>query len=135
MTNPRVLVVDDSAVVRQIVRSVLTRNGYDLMEAADGEEGLRMDLVERPDLLILDVMLPNRSGFEICSELKRCPRTRSMPILILTGITAGTGDSDEYWRVPSLADDFMSKPFSARELLERVGRLVRAGAVAGARVA
>jgi len=74
--------------------------------------------------VVLDAMLPKLTGFDLCAELKADPDFKSMPILMLTAITKDTGKSDEYWRVKSQADDFMSKPFKATELVARVEKIL-----------
>lgn len=128
----RVLVVEDTANIRQIIAFALKQRGYEVLEAADGEEGLRRVHAEKPDLLILDAMLPLKTGFEVCTALKEDARTRTLPVLMLTAITQGTGKSDDYWREKSHADAFMSKPFKSQELMECVEKLIGAAKVEGA---
>lgn len=120
----RILVVEDTANIRQIVGYALKQQGYEVLEAADGDEGLRKARAEKPDLLILDAMLPGMTGFEVCNELKADEATRGLPILILTAITQGTGKSDEFWQKKSRADAFMSKPFKSKDLVDAVQKLI-----------
>ena len=120
----KILVVDDTKSIREIVAFMLRGKGYEVIEAADGEDARRKATSEAPDLLVLDAMLPKVTGFSLCAELKADERYRSIPILMLTAITRDTGKSDDYWREKSQADDFMSKPFKAQDLVSRVEKLL-----------
>jgi DNA-binding response OmpR family regulator len=122
----KILVVDDTKSIREIVAFMLRGKGYEVIEAADGEDARRKATSEAPDLLVLDAMLPKVTGFSLCAELKADERYRSIPILMLTAITRDTGKSDDYWREKSQADDFMSKPFKAQDLVSRVEKLLTA---------
>jgi DNA-binding response OmpR family regulator len=114
-----VLVVDDEPIVRDVVVRYLAREGYRTQEAADGEEAQRMLEREPPSLVVLDVMLPHKSGLELCSWI----RSRSqLPIVMLTAL------GEETDRIVGLelgADDYLTKPFSPRELAIRVRNLMR----------
>jgi len=115
----RILVVDDEPTLVATVKYNLEREGYIVITAADGETALNRAREERPDLVILDVMLPVIDGFEVCRLLRR---DMSVPILMLTAKT------DEVDRVVGLeigADDYVTKPFSMRELMARVRALLR----------
>ncbi len=110
----RVLVVDDEAVLRETLAYNLRREGYDALLAPDGQQGLNMIRRERPDLVILDLMMPGMDGLEVCRALRR---DSDVPVLILTA------KDDEVDKVVGLeigADDYVTKPFSMRELLARV---------------
>ena len=119
-----ILVVDDTKSIREIVAFMLRGRGYEVIEAADGQEAREKIKAARPDLVLLDAMLPKVTGFDLCAELKADPDFKSMPILMLTAITKDTGKSDEYWREKSQADDFMSKPFKATELVARIEKIL-----------
>ncbi|MBV9656683.1 MAG: response regulator transcription factor [Verrucomicrobia bacterium] len=129
----RVLLVDDEPDVADLVRYRLQGAGHEVMVASDGLTALRLARERRPDLLVLDLMLPQMSGQEVCRQLKSDPETASIPIIMLTA----RGQPAE--RIAGLeigADDYVTKPFSPRELLLRVGavlRRVRAGEGSGAR--
>lgn len=116
--------VEDSKNIRQIIALMLKNHGYDAIEAVDGEDCIRKVKDLSPELIILDVMLPNITGFEVCSALKNDIKYKHIPIIMLTAITRDTGKSDEYWREKSGADDFISKPFRAKDLIEKVKRLL-----------
>ena len=120
----RVLVVEDTANIRHIICHVLRQQGYEVTEAADGNAGYDAAVSQKPDLLVLDAMLPHRSGFEICADLKEDAATRGIPILMLTAITQGTNKTDEYWRTKSGAEAFMSKPFRSPDLVACVQKLI-----------
>lgn len=115
----RILVVEDEKPLLKILRFNLEREGYAVHCAEDGEAGLSLFKRERPDLVILDVMLPRRDGFELCKSVRAAGRT---PVLMLTA------RKDEVDRVLGLelgADDYVTKPFSVRELLARVKAILR----------
>ncbi|MGF2733883.1 response regulator [Marinobacter sp. DUT-1] len=118
-TKASILVVDDDAAIRELLQEHLSRVGYDIRTAEDGER-MRLLLAERPaDLIVLDIMLPGDDGFTLCREIREHSQ---VPIIMLTA------SSDETDRVVGLeigADDYLAKPFSARELQARVKALLR----------
>jgi DNA-binding response OmpR family regulator len=118
MTAGRVLVVDDDATVRDVLRRYLSRDGHEVLEAADGPTGLRRAQAERPDLVVLDLMLPGMDGLDVCRELRR---TSSVPVIMLTALGQ---ESDRVLGLEFGADDYVVKPFSPRELALRVGRVL-----------
>lgn len=114
-----VLVVDDELTLQETIAYQLTRQGYEVVVSADGEDALEKARAHHPDLIILDIMLPKLDGFEVCRILRQEMNT---PILMLTA------RDDEIDRVVGLevgADDYLTKPFSMRELLARVKALLR----------
>jgi DNA-binding response OmpR family regulator len=116
----RILIVEDEAPMRTALADTLADAGYRVLTAADGDEGLQRALDESPDLLLLDVMMPRRSGFSVCKELRSTGD--ASPVLMLTA----KGQVED--RVTGLdvgADDYLVKPFSTRELLARVRALLR----------
>ncbi|TVU82725.1 response regulator transcription factor [Corynebacterium aurimucosum] len=119
----KILVVDDEQAVRESLRRSLNFNGYDVMLAADGVEAVEMVHRENPGLLILDVMMPNMDGLEVCRTLRSEGWDR--PILVLT---ARDGVSDRVAGLDAGADDYLPKPFALEELLARVRSLVRRAA-------
>ena len=124
----KILVVEDAKRIREIVSYLLRSRGYEVAEAGDGMEAQEKVAAFGPDLIVLDAMLPKKNGFEVCSELKGDERTRSIPILMLTAVTRDSGKTDTHWRKKSKADDFMSKPFKAAKLVERIEALLGGGA-------
>lgn len=117
--NERILIVDDEPSIHEVARAYLERDGFIVYSAYDGHEGLEIALTKRPALIVLDLMLPDLSGEEICREV----RSRSdVPILMLTA------KSSEDQRVAGLqlgADDYLVKPFSPRELVARIKAILR----------
>ena len=120
-----VLIAEDTAAIRTILSFLLRARGFQVVEAADGNEALDKALTLRPDLILLDVLMPGKQGFEVCSYLKSNEDTRRIPILILTSITRESGKSDEHWKRLTNADDFVSKPFKAHDLMARIERLLQ----------
>lgn len=116
----KILVVDDEQAVRESLRRSLRFNGYEVLTANDGLEGVETVRAENPELLILDVMMPNMDGLEVCRSLRSEGWDR--PILVLT---ARDGVSDRVAGLDAGADDYLPKPFALEELLARVRSLVR----------
>lgn len=117
-----ILLVDDEPDVVNLVKYNLHRAGYSVLIAEDGASALESATASRPDLIILDIMLPRMNGYEVCRNLKNMPETAGIPILMLTA----KGQAED--RINGLeigADDFVGKPFSPRELVLRVGALLR----------
>jgi DNA-binding response OmpR family regulator len=114
-----VLLVDDDPKIRELLRLYIEREGHRTVAAADGEMALASALRQRPDLVVLDVMLPGLDGFEVCRRIRE---TSDVPILLLT---ARSGDSDKVVGLDLGADDYVVKPFSPRELMARVRALLR----------
>jgi DNA-binding response OmpR family regulator len=119
-TMSTILVVDDEAHIREVVGSYLVREGHEVRYAGDGDAALASALADEPDLIVLDVMLPGRSGFDVLRELRTAGR-RSAVIML-------TARDDVIDRVAGLeigADDYVTKPFEPRELVARVGAVLR----------
>jgi len=119
-TASRILVVDDNAANVKIFQTRLAAEGYDVVTAADGEQALAAAETHRPDLVLLDIMMPKLSGWDVCRELRR--RGVDVPVIMLTA------RGEEVDRVRGLelgADDYVAKPFSLRELLARVRAVLR----------
>ena len=137
----RVLIVEDEQAIVEILKFNLRREGYETLEALDGKTGLELARTQDPDLVLLDVMLPEMNGFDVCGALRR--GGSEVPIIMLT---AREGEEDKVFGLETGADDYITKPFSMRELLARVkanirrraltyaenpaGRVLRAGALA-----
>ncbi len=117
-----VLVVDDDREIARLVRAYLEQAGYRALCAHDGATALRTLRTERPDLLILDLMLPDRDGLEIARQLRADPATAALPILMLT---ARVDDTDRIVGLELGADDYITKPFNPREVVARVRAVLR----------
>ena len=124
--KPKILVVDDEPDAVELIEFNLKANGYDVATAADGEEALEKARALLPNLIILDIMLPEVDGMEVCKILRRDQRTSGIPIIMLT---AKAAEIDRVLGFELGADDYVTKPFSPRELVLRVKRLLRTGAV------
>lgn len=123
----RILVVDDEPDVLELVEYNLSGAGYSVITAADGAEAMAKIRTHQPDLVILDVMMPEMDGTEVCKVLRRDPATADIPIILLT---ARAGEIDRVLGFELGADDYVTKPFSPRELVLRVKSLLRRGHVA-----
>ncbi|MBX6740914.1 MAG: phosphate regulon transcriptional regulator PhoB [Acetobacteraceae bacterium] len=121
-TRPSVLVVEDEPALATMLRYNLERQGFRVDEAADGQEALLRIAEERPDLVLLDWMLPSLSGLEVCRQLRRRPATRDLPIIMLT---ARSEDQDAVRALDTGADDHIGKPFAMEALLARIRALLR----------
>ena len=120
--SAHVLVVDDEPDISALVAYHLARESYRVRTAADGMEALRAVETERPDLIVLDLMLPGISGLEVLAELRRSPGTREIPVILLT---ARREERDRIEGLSLGADDYVAKPFSPQELVLRVGAVLR----------
>lgn len=116
----RILVIEDEPQMLLGLRDNLELEGYDVQTAADGDEGLHKAASTSPDLVILDIMLPKRNGFDVCRELRA--RNVSTPIVMLT---ARSAETDKVLGLELGADDYVTKPFSITELLARVRAVLR----------
>ncbi|MEW6524093.1 MAG: response regulator transcription factor [Bacillota bacterium] len=115
----RILVVDDEPYIRELVRLYLMREGYDVLEATDGDMALEQALTGGVDLVILDIMLPGRDGWEVCRQLRA---QSDVPVIILS---ARGEEIDRILGLEMGADDYLTKPFSPRELVSRVKAVLR----------
>ncbi len=129
--SPRVLLVEDERDIAALVAFHLTREGYRVRTAGGGEEALEALAVERADIVVLDLMLPGFSGFDVLQEMRRRPEWADIPVVVLT---ARREEADRIKGLELGADDYVTKPFSPRELVLRVAAVLRraqAPAVAG----
>lgn len=118
--GPRILVIEDEAPMRTVLKDILDAKGFRVMTAADGESGLNLALSEKPDLILLDIMLPKLDGFALCAQLQSLEIV--VPVLMLT---AKGQVEDRVTGLDAGADDYLVKPFSTDELLARVRALLR----------
>lgn len=113
----RILIVDDEMDLVSVLRMGLEIEGFEVIEAMDGEEGLRRARQDQPDLMVLDLMLPKMDGYKVCRALKFDERFRSLPIIILS---ARSGDSDRRLALDMGADHFVTKPYEMSELVAKI---------------
>lgn len=121
MTNRTILVIDDDAMNREVMEAFLTAESYQVLLAHNGTEGLQLAKQHRPDLILLDVRMPDLSGYEVCTTLKKQPPTQSIPVMLVTGFDA---PEDRRLGAQAGADDFLTRPFSGEQLLQRVANLL-----------
>ncbi len=127
MTEKKILIVDDLMTVRQPVRFFLERRGYVVQEAGDGREALEKMAESRPDLVLLDLMMPAMNGAELLERIKTDSSLRDMPVIILTAI-AGQWQTAKYIEMGAI--DYILKPFTSATLLDRVRRVLGEGRLA-----
>lgn len=118
----KILVVEDEPDIRKLVQYNLTQERFSVLEAEDGEQALKLLQREKPNLVILDLMLPGLSGMELCKLLRQRSDTAKLPILMLT---AKAGEADRIVGLEMGADDYLAKPFSPREMVARVRAILR----------
>ena len=118
----RVLLVEDDPGLTELLRYNLEREGLEVLATTDGEEGLALAQEQRPDIIILDWMVPNLSGIEVCRRLRRDPELARIPVLMLT---ARAEETDRIRGLETGADDYITKPFSPRELIARIRAVLR----------
>lgn len=124
MAKQKILVVDDELDVTELLEFNLKAAGYDVQSAEDGPTALKKARDTQPDLIVLDVMLPEMQGTDVCKELRRDPVTSAIPIIMLT---AKAAEIDRVLGLELGADDYVTKPFSPRELVLRIRGLLRRG--------
>jgi two-component system cell cycle response regulator DivK len=117
----RILVVEDQEDNRRIIRDLLMSAGYELIEAQDGAEGVRLAESERPDLILMDIQLPVLDGHEATRQIKQNPELRHIPIIVVTSY-ALSGDDQKAMAAGS--DGYMAKPFSPRQLLATIRKFL-----------
>ena len=124
MKKPKIVAIEDEVDILEVINYNLSKEGFDVCSALDGEEGLALIKKEVPDLVLLDLMLPGLDGIEICRKLKTDYSTRSIPIIM---VTAKGEESDIVLGLGMGADDYMVKPFRPRELMARIRSVLRRG--------
>ncbi len=122
MASETILLIEDEKNILELVKYNLEQDGFRVLTAMKGSTGLEMAIREKPALVLLDLMLPEMSGLEVCKALKQNEKTRSLPIIMLTA--KGT-ESDKIVGLELGADDYMTKPFSPRELVARIKAVLR----------
>lgn len=120
--KPKILLVEDDAGLVELIRYNLEAEGFEVLSTADGEEALVLAEYEQPDLVLLDWMIENISGIEVCRRLRRSPSSETIPIIMLT---ARGEEADRVRGLETGADDYIVKPFSPREMVARVNAMMR----------
>ena len=125
MANSKILIVEDSPTYLRKISDSLEGSGYEIITAIDGEEALEKAVKENPSLIVLDVILPKKNGFQVCRQLKTSPATQDIKILMMT---SKSQDSDRFWGLKQGADDYMTKPYEDEELLSNIANLLKSAA-------
>ncbi|MGD2114393.1 MAG: response regulator [Acidobacteriota bacterium] len=116
----KVLVVEDNKTEQQLLVSALEDKSYEVVTADDGEEALDRLRVERPDLVILDIVLPKKDGYQVCRQIRASDETRGVKVIM---ISSKTQDADRYWGLKQGADAYLKKPFDEQDLMGLVQKL------------
>ena len=117
-----VLIVDDSSTLREMISGLLIKAGMTVLEATDGVEAKEKIAANPPDLVILDIVMPNMNGYELCRWVKSNPETETVPVVICS---SKNEDFDRYWGMKQGADAYIAKPFRPIEMVETVKHLLR----------
>lgn len=120
----RILVVEDDPVNQMILQDFLAANGYDTVAASTGPEGIERFERDAPDLILVDVQLPRKNGFELVREIKALPAGKATPILLMSAVYSDRDQSSRTVQLGTLADGYLSKPFDLVQLLAQVRRLL-----------
>ncbi|HEU4725521.1 MAG TPA: response regulator [Candidatus Eisenbacteria bacterium] len=121
MSKGRILVVDDEIYIVHILDFSLGMEGYEVLTALDGEQALERLKSDKPDLIVLDIMMPKVDGYEVCRTIKSSPETAHIPVILLS---AKGRNVDQKMGFDVGADDYITKPFSPRKLVERINALL-----------
>ncbi|HZT75838.1 MAG TPA: response regulator [Vicinamibacterales bacterium] len=119
MARKCVLVVDDSPTDLQMLSAALKTGGYDVVTAADGEEAIAKATATHPPLVVLDIVLPKKNGFQVCRQLKTTADTKDIKVIL---VSSKNQDSDKFWGMKQGADDYIAKPYQDADLLAAVAR-------------
>ncbi len=125
MTEKKILVIDDEPDIIAMIETVFKTKNYKVVSANNGAEGLEKVYSEKPDLVILDLMMPVVSGLEVCKKLRSDDDLKQIPLLVMSALGSKSDKPEEFWKVGLKSDDFISKPFDPLSLLGRVEYLLR----------
>lgn len=116
-----ILVVEDSSTQRKLIAGLLKSNDFKVSVARNGGEGLQWAVRSRPDLVVLDVLMPDMNGYEVCRQLKKHPETQDIPVILCS---VKNSEVDRYWGKKNGADAYLAKPFQQDELIATIERLL-----------
>ena len=117
-----VLIVDDSPTVREMVSEQFRKSGFSVVEAVDGEEAIEKITSKVPDVVVTDIVMPRKNGYELCRWIKNDPRTRQIPVIMCT---SKSEEFDVYWGMKQGADAYITKPYHPPDLLDAVKKLLQ----------
>jgi twitching motility two-component system response regulator PilH len=115
----KILIVDDIRSEVQLITNVLQPEGYDCLQASNGMDAVECARADRPNLILLDIVMPGQDGFSTCRQLKRDPATKDIPVVM---VSSKDGESDRFWARKQGASEYLAKPFSPDELVSLVKR-------------
>ena len=115
--NKKILIVDDEQDILDMIKLKLEAEGFDVVEASNGIDGLAAVQKEKPDLVLLDIMMPELNGYQVCRELKSNEKLKNIPVVMLT---AKAQESDKFWGLETGADDYVTKPFEFSSLIQTI---------------
>ena len=118
---PKLLVVEDNLVLRQVILEILKNTKLQVRSAEDGLEALEQVKLDPPDIVILDIVMPNMNGYEVCRKIKGDPATKDVLVLMCS---SKAEDFDIYWGIKQGADDYITKPFKPKELVAKIKKLL-----------
>ena len=121
MIEKKILIVDDEEVIRRVLRGLLKKEGYEVIEAEDGETGVELAKKEDPDVILMDLTMPVMGGLQACRLLKKDEKTKNIPVLVITAL----GGENKTEAINAGIDDFVSKPFDAEEISIRVKSMLK----------
>ena len=121
MIEKKILIVDDEEVIRRVLRSLLQKEGYEVIEAEDGGAGVELAKKEDPDVILMDLTMPGMGGLQACRLLKKDEKTKNIPVLVITAL----GGENNTEAIAAGIDDFVSKPFDAEEISIRVKSMLK----------
>lgn len=119
--SKQILIVEDSPTDRRIAETVCVENGYEVFWTDQGEEALKIAEEKQPALILLDVILPKKNGFQICRALKKNPKTENIKVVM---VTSKSQESDKFWGMKQGADEYFPKPYEESALLEVIKRMI-----------
>ncbi len=122
MAKSKILIIEDERSLAEVLAYNLRREGFEVLSASDGRDGLRQAQLKLPDLVVLDLMLPLKPGLDVCRELRAGPQTREIPIIM---VTAKAEETDELIGLAVGADDYVTKPYSVKVLIQRIKKELR----------
>jgi twitching motility two-component system response regulator PilH len=117
MASKLIMIVEDSPTDRRIAEAVCADNGYRVVNVAEGDKVLAAAIEKKPDLILLDVILPNKNGFQVCRQLKTNPETKDIRVII---VSSKDQASDKFWGIKQGADDYITKPYNSDDLLAAI---------------
>ena len=119
-----VLIVEDDRSISDTVSTVLDIRGFNTLKTNNGKKALELIRKRKPDLVVLDLLLPGLDGLKVCEQIKSDPHLRKIPVLIITVVTKDTDLTDGFWKVGTTADEFITKPFDPFFLVDRIEALL-----------